>query len=53
MIAPGVEHWHGAAPDSWFTHIGMILNETKPTASGPDISPEEYQQLIRNADKTE
>lgn len=20
-IAPGVEHWHGAAPDSWFQHL--------------------------------
>lgn len=22
-IAPNVVHWHGAAPDSWFSHIGI------------------------------
>lgn len=25
-IAPDVEHWHGAAPDSWFTHISVEAN---------------------------
>lgn len=25
-IAPGVEHWHGAAPDSWFAHIAIECN---------------------------
>ncbi len=24
-IAPGVKHWHGAARDSWFTHIAMTI----------------------------
>lgn len=22
-IAPGIKHWHGAAKDSWFTHIAV------------------------------
>ena len=22
-IAPGVKHWHGAAPDSWFSHLAI------------------------------
>ncbi|MGN0755250.1 MAG: carboxymuconolactone decarboxylase family protein [Aristaeellaceae bacterium] len=22
-IAPGVRHWHGAAPDSWFSHLAI------------------------------
>lgn len=22
-IAPGVKHWHGAAPDSWFSHLAV------------------------------
>lgn len=22
-IAPGVKHWHGAAKDSWFTHLAI------------------------------
>ena len=25
-IPPHVEHWHGAAPDSWFTHISIETN---------------------------
>lgn len=25
-IAPGVEHWHGAAPDSWFSHLAVATN---------------------------
>ncbi len=25
-IAPDVEHWHGAAPDSWMTHISVETN---------------------------
>ena len=25
-IPPQAEHWHGAAPDSWFTHISVETN---------------------------
>lgn len=25
-IAPGVIHWHGAAPDSWFSHLAVECN---------------------------
>ena len=25
-IAPNIEHWHCAAPDSWFTHISLETN---------------------------
>lgn len=25
-ISPDVEHWHGAAPQSWFTHISLETN---------------------------
>ena len=25
-IEPNVEHWHGAAPDSWFAHIAVECN---------------------------
>lgn len=25
-IAPGVVHWHGAAPDNWFAHIAIECN---------------------------
>lgn len=25
-IAPNLEHWHGAAPNSWFTHVSIETN---------------------------
>ncbi len=25
-IPPDVEHWHGAAPDSWFSHLAVTCN---------------------------
>lgn len=28
-IAPGVEHWHGAAPDDWFSHLSIETNTQK------------------------
>lgn len=29
LIAPDIEHWHGAAPDSWFVHISLETNAHK------------------------
>ncbi|MCD7899593.1 MAG: cupin domain-containing protein [Bacteroides sp.] len=23
-IAPNIEHWHGAAPDEWFSHLAIV-----------------------------
>lgn len=36
-IAPNVVHWHGAAPDSWFSHLAIECNpkENKNTWFGP------------------
>lgn len=31
-IAPFVEHWHGAAPDSWFTHLAITTLPKKGEA---------------------
>lgn len=25
-IAPNIEHWHGASPDSWFSHLAIECN---------------------------
>lgn len=43
-IAPDVEHWHGAAPDSWFTHISVETNlpDNETTWLNP-VTDEEYK----------
>ena len=45
IIEPGVKHWHGATPDHWFVHIGMILNEEKPTEELEKLTDEEYLNI--------
>ena len=42
-IAPNVVHWHGAAPDSWFSHLAVECNgdTNKNTWLGP-VTDEEY-----------
>ena len=45
-ISPEVKHWHGAAKDSWFTHISVEI----PVADSSNewleaVSDEEYDQL--------
>lgn len=27
-VGPNVEHWHGAAPDSWFSHLAITPDST-------------------------
>lgn len=46
-IAPGVEHWHGAAPDSWFAHIAISCNPNinKPMWLQP-VTDEEYTSAV-------
>ena len=46
-IASGVEHWHGAAPDSWFAHIAISCNPSinKPTWLQP-VTDEEYATAV-------
>lgn len=42
-IPPHVKHWHGAAPDSWMTHISIEPNmpNNKATWLEP-VSDEDY-----------
>ncbi|WP_243373398.1 carboxymuconolactone decarboxylase family protein [Geotalea sp. SG265] len=45
-IAPETKHWHGAAKDSWFSHVAVEV----PAEGGSSewlepVSDEEYQQL--------
>ncbi|MDV4043726.1 4-carboxymuconolactone decarboxylase [Elizabethkingia anophelis] len=47
-IAPHIEHWHGAASDSWFSHIGItcnpLFNQNKWLEP---VSDEEYAKAIK------
>ena len=44
MIAPGVLHWHGAAPDRLFAHLAMSENSDTGagTTWGEHVSDAEY-----------
>ena len=45
-IMPGVKHWHGAAPDSWFSHLAVeVPGENRRSQWCEPVSEEEYQKL--------
>jgi quercetin dioxygenase-like cupin family protein len=47
-IPPDVEHWHGAAPDSSFTHIGISPNTQKGDAVWlAPVTDEEYKEATK------
>ncbi len=42
-IPANVEHWHGAAPDSWFSHLAVECNATTNVNTWLDpVNDEEY-----------
>lgn len=45
-IPANVKHWHGAAPDSWFSHLAIEIpgEETENEWCEP-VSEEEYNKL--------
>jgi quercetin dioxygenase-like cupin family protein len=47
-ILPNIEHWHGAAPDSEFTHIGISTNTQKGATvwRGP-LTDTEYSEATK------
>jgi len=45
-IEPGVKHWHGAAPDSWFSHLSIeVPGENGSNEWMEPVSDEEYGKL--------
>lgn len=45
-IAPGVKHWHGAAPDSWFSHLAVeVSGENCRNQWCEPVSEDEYKKL--------
>ena len=50
-IAPGVEHWHGAAPDSWFAHIAITTNpQENATVWLSTVSNKQYEEAVNGAE---
>ena len=41
-IPPDVEHWHGAAPDSWFSHLAIECN--------PETNRNTWLETVSDAD---
>jgi len=45
-IAPGVKHWHGAAPDSWFSHLAVdVPGENSHSQWCEPVTDEIYSKL--------
>ena len=44
FFEPGEEHWHGAAPTRFMTHIAMLDVDDKgiPATWGPHVTDAEY-----------
>ena len=48
-IAPDAVHWHGAAPDSWFSHLAIEApGENKSNEWLEPVSEEEYSGVVRH-----
>lgn len=47
-IAPNVEHWHGAAPDSWFSHLSITCNpQTNENIWLEPVTDEAYATAVK------
>lgn len=45
-IAPHVKHWHGAAKDSWFSHLAIeVPGEDTKTEWCEEVTNDEYKKL--------
>lgn len=45
-IAPGVKHWHGAAKDSWFSHLAIEVPGKNPSTEWLEpVTDYEYNSL--------
>ncbi len=46
-VGNDVEHWHGAAPDSWFSHIAVECNPQNNKNTWLErVSDEDYAQAV-------
>jgi quercetin dioxygenase-like cupin family protein len=48
FFEPGEEHWHGAAPDRFMTHVAMLqVHEGRSATWCAHVTDEEYDQQPR------
>ena len=51
-IPVSVKHWHGAAPDSWFSHLAIeVPGENASTEWCEEVPEEEYNRIIKKAEE--
>ena len=48
-IGPGVKHWHGAAPESWFSHLALEVPGEE--TSNEWLEPEDDEQYFKATNK--
>lgn len=48
-IPAGVKHWHGAAPDSWFSHLAVEV--PGEGTSNEWLEPVDDEQYVKATDK--
>ena len=47
-IPPEVKHWHGAAPDCWFSHVAMEIPKGESSNEWcEEVSDEEYEKAVK------
>lgn len=44
IVDPNTEHWHGAAKDSWFQHLAIMVGKGSTEWLSP-VTDEEYDKL--------
>ena len=48
-IAPNIEHWHGAAPDSWFSHLAIGCNpQTNQNTWLERVDDQQYAEATKD-----
>lgn len=46
-VPPNIEHWHGAAPDSWFSHLAVECNpQTNKNTWLEPVSDNDYHAAV-------
>lgn len=50
-VDPNVEHWHGAAPDSWFSHVAVSCNpESNRTVWLSPVGQGAYREAVTDGE---